>query len=193
LGITKDAVVLLFDSIRLFPSTRPKDIGIRDGDKLKAYTLEQFMAQQETIVKISIFILFTSTRYENNLQPIQNGTPFTKKFKVVIALGNPIRPVFEHVARHLGLKPEDIVLEFQGAKLYTLSIPKNVGIEDGSEIRGFFQVEYDEIIKSRLIGTADLEGANFSQDPENSMQDKRIKVKISLESQLVVLHLLPVF
>jgi hypothetical protein len=186
-------VVLSSESIRLFPSTRPKDIGIKDGDKLKVYTVDQFTNQQETIVKISINIVFTSEKYEHQLQPIQNGKKqFAKKFKVVIAVGNPIRPVFEHVSRHLGVRSEDIVLEFKGAKLYILSIPKNVGIEEGSEIFGFFHAEYEEIVKRRLMERAHTESGNSPTEQEERIQDKRIKVKISLEDQVVAFHVLPV-
>jgi hypothetical protein len=178
---------LTFQSIRLFPSTRPIDVNLTDGGRIKAYTLEDYTNLVEKSETILVLVNFTGQHTPGNA----NQAPILK-LKVTISLCDPIKPIFDTLSKKLHLETSDIVLEFKGVRVYPLSIPKNVGIEDGNLLSGYIASEYTRILEERVSLNYKL---FESQEEERDVQNDTISpinIKVSLANQSISIRTLPV-
>ena len=134
LNLKEKDLVIIYNELKLYPSTVPESIGITNGDTLKIYELEIYQQLQSK----SLHLLVN--------HHMSNGV---KKFKIEIKQSDILQVLIRGICAQLKIPESHLVLEKNGVKLFPSVTISALGLQNESKLDSFLKADYENRVKAK--------------------------------------------
>ena len=127
-------LVIVYNDLKLYPSTVPESIGITNGDTIKIYELEIYQPLQSKSLH-----LFINHHTSNEV----------KKFKIEIKQCDILQVLIRGICAQLKIPESQLVLEKNGVKLFPSVTISALGLQNESKLDSFLKQDYENRVKAK--------------------------------------------